>query len=61
MTAFGRTETRKPQNRKKQNEGFFYVAFTRARKRIVMLVASRFANKAAIPSPFINELGLTII
>ncbi len=38
----------------------FYVAFTRAQKRIVMLVASRFANKAAIPSPFINELGLTI-
>jgi DNA helicase-2/ATP-dependent DNA helicase PcrA len=38
----------------------FYVAFTRARKRVVMLVSSRLGNKAAIPSPFIGELGLSV-
>lgn len=38
----------------------FYVAFTRARKRVVMLVSSRFGTKAAIPSPFIGELGLSV-
>jgi DNA helicase-2/ATP-dependent DNA helicase PcrA len=38
----------------------FYVAFTRARKRLVMLVSSRLGNKAAIPSPFIFELGLSV-
>jgi DNA helicase-2/ATP-dependent DNA helicase PcrA len=38
----------------------FYVAFTRARKRVVMFVSSRFGGKAAIPSPFIGELGLSV-
>ncbi|MFH0778741.1 MAG: ATP-dependent helicase [Candidatus Eisenbacteria bacterium] len=38
----------------------FYVAFTRARKRVVMLVSNRFGNRAAIPSPFISELGLSV-
>ena len=38
----------------------FYVAFTRARKRVVMLVCSRVGTRAAIPSPFINELGLSV-
>ena len=38
----------------------FYVAFTRARKRVVMLVSNRFGNKAAIPSPYIGELGLSV-
>lgn len=34
----------------------FYVAFTRAKKRLIMLVASRFGNKGAIPSPYLDEL-----
>jgi DNA helicase-2/ATP-dependent DNA helicase PcrA len=38
----------------------FYVAFTRARKRLLMLVSSHFGNRAAIPSPFISELGLSV-
>ena len=38
----------------------FYVAFTRAQKRVVMLVCSRVGTRAAIPSPFINELGLSV-
>lgn len=35
----------------------FYVAFTRARKRVVMLVNSRMGNHEAAPSPYIEELG----
>ncbi len=35
----------------------FYVAFTRARKRVVMLVNSRMGNREAAPSPYIEELG----
>lgn len=38
----------------------FYVAFTRARKRVVMLVSNRIGNRTAIPSPFIGELGLSV-
>jgi DNA helicase-2/ATP-dependent DNA helicase PcrA len=38
----------------------FYVAFTRARKRVVTLVSSHFGTRAAIPSPFISELGLSV-
>lgn len=38
----------------------FYVAFTRARKRVIMLVNRRLGTRAAIPSPFINELGLSV-
>ena len=36
----------------------FYVAFTRARSHILMLVSRRFGNKEASPSPYISELGL---
>ncbi len=36
----------------------FYVAFTRARKRVLMLVSERIGNKTAIPSQYIHELGL---
>lgn len=38
----------------------FYVAFTRAKKRVVMLVSNRFGNRTAIVSPYINELGLSM-
>lgn len=36
----------------------FYVAFTRARKHILILLSRRFGNKEASPSPYIAELGL---
>ena len=35
----------------------FYVAFTRARKRVVMLLNTRMGNREAAPSPYIEELG----
>lgn len=38
----------------------FYVAFTRARKRVLMFVSDHFRNREAVPSPFIEELGLTV-
>jgi DNA helicase-2/ATP-dependent DNA helicase PcrA len=38
----------------------FYVAFTRARQRVVLLVSSRIGDREALPSPFLNELGLVI-
>src|SRR3990172_11200466 len=38
----------------------FYVAFTRARKSVLMLVSSRVGNREAIASPYIEELGLTL-
>ena len=39
----------------------FYVAFTRARKRVLMLVRNRIGNRDAIPSPFIHEMGLSVV
>lgn len=36
----------------------FYVAFTRARKKVLMLVNSRLGNREAVVSPYIEELGL---
>jgi DNA helicase-2/ATP-dependent DNA helicase PcrA len=38
----------------------FYVAFTRAKKRVVMFVRNRLGNRTAIVSPYINELGLSM-
>lgn len=38
----------------------FYVAFTRAKKRILMFVSNNYRNRKALPSPFIDELGLTV-
>ncbi len=38
----------------------FYVAFTRAKKRILMLVSSNYRNREAVPSPFIDELELSV-
>ena len=37
----------------------FYVAFTRARERTVMLLNKRMGNREAIVSPYIQELGLS--
>jgi len=38
----------------------FYVGFTRAKKRVVMLVSKSLGGKAASPSPYISELGLSL-
>ena len=37
----------------------FYVAFTRAKQRVVMLVPSRFGGKETTISPYVGELGLS--
>jgi DNA helicase-2/ATP-dependent DNA helicase PcrA len=36
----------------------FYVAFTRAKKRILMFVNDKYRSRMATPSPYIDELGL---
>lgn len=36
----------------------FYVAFTRTRKEIVMLVNQNVGARATKPSPFVEELGI---
>ena len=36
----------------------FYVAFTRARKRVVMLISSRTGSAESVDSPYLEELGL---
>ncbi|WP_437606309.1 3'-5' exonuclease [Sorangium sp. So ce834] len=36
----------------------FYVAFTRARERVLIQVAQRIGGREATPSPFLRELGL---
>ncbi len=38
----------------------FYVAFTRTKKQVVMLVNEQMGNKATFPSPYIKEMGLDI-
>ena len=38
----------------------FYVAFTRARKKVVMLLDNRMGNYEAVVSPYIDELGLSV-
>jgi len=38
----------------------FYVAFTRAKRRVVMLIALRFGNRPGIVSPYVEELGLSL-
>ena len=53
-----------PHRRNQTKEGLeaerrvFYVAFTRARKRIVLLVSRQIGGKPAVKSPYISELGL---
>jgi DNA helicase-2/ATP-dependent DNA helicase PcrA len=38
----------------------FYVAFTRAKSSVLIQVSSHIGNRQAIPSPYIEELGLVI-
>jgi DNA helicase-2/ATP-dependent DNA helicase PcrA len=38
----------------------FYVAFTRARKRVLMFVSNNYRNRKAAPSPYVDELELTV-
>ena len=38
----------------------FYVAFTRARERIVMLINDRMGSDKSVVSPYISELGLPV-
>jgi DNA helicase-2/ATP-dependent DNA helicase PcrA len=38
----------------------FCVAFTRARKQVLMFVSDHFRNREAVPSPYIEELGLAV-
>ena len=38
----------------------FYVAFTRARKRVVMLLNDRIGNYEAVVSPYVGEMGLSV-
>jgi len=38
----------------------FYVAFTRAKQKVLILSASKIGNKNAIVSPFLNELGIDV-
>ncbi len=38
----------------------FYVAFTRAKKQVLIFVNDQLRNRDAVPSPFIEELGLSV-
>jgi len=44
---------------KEAERRLFYVAFTRAKKRILLLVRRRLGDIKAAPSPYLAELGLT--
>ena len=48
------------QEQREAERRVFYVAFTRARKKVLMLVNSRLGSKEAVVSPYIEELGLSI-
>lgn len=48
---------RTPEQREAERR-VFYVAFTRARKRVLMFVNDRLRDREAVASPFIEELGL---
>jgi DNA helicase-2/ATP-dependent DNA helicase PcrA len=47
-----------PEQRE-QERRVFYVAFTRARKAITILVNRALLNRAVLPSPYLAEMGLT--
>src|SRR5262249_23598284 len=42
-----------------QERRLFYVAMTRARKRLVFLVNDLILDQAALPTRYLNEMGLT--
>lgn len=48
----------KTQEQLEAERRVFYVAFTRARKRVLMLVSARLGSREAVVSPYIDELGL---
>jgi DNA helicase-2/ATP-dependent DNA helicase PcrA len=48
------------QEQREAERRVFYVAFTRARKKVLMLVSTRLGSKEAVVSPYIEELGLTV-
>ncbi len=48
------------QEQREAERRVFYVAFTRARKKVLMLVSSRLGSKEAVVSPYIGELGLSV-
>lgn len=43
-----------------QERRVFYVAFTRVRKRLTLLVNDRILGRPSIPSPYLAEMGLNI-
>ena len=47
-------------SQKESERRVFYVAFTRAKRKVMMLVARRFGNKVATPSPYVEELGISL-
>jgi len=47
------------QEHREAERRVFYVAFTRARKKVLMLVSTHLGSKEAVVSPYIKELGLT--
>jgi DNA helicase-2/ATP-dependent DNA helicase PcrA len=42
-----------------QERRVFYVGFTRARQRLILLVTDKLLNKPALPSPYLAEMGLS--
>ncbi|MGC8604534.1 MAG: 3'-5' exonuclease, partial [Desulfomonilaceae bacterium] len=43
-----------------QERRVFYVAFTRARKKVILLVNETMLGETVFPSPYIHELKLNI-
>jgi DNA helicase-2/ATP-dependent DNA helicase PcrA len=48
------------QEQLEQERRLFYVAFTRAKKRLTILVNQSMLGQTATPSPYIAEMGLPI-
>lgn len=49
------------ENDLEQERRVFYVAFTRARKRLYLLVNDSILGEPALPTPYIQEMGLKIL
>jgi DNA helicase-2/ATP-dependent DNA helicase PcrA len=47
------------QEQREAERRVFYVAFTRARKKVLMLVSTHLGSKEAVVSPYMEELGLS--
>ena len=52
---YANTETQSEAERR-----VFYVAFTRAKERVVMLYSDRIGSQTAVVSPYIRELGISV-